>query len=347
MQNALRNIGATAAMPRQQGIVPRIFQAYRNHFGLFWRVMLPIIIVSLVLSLAWFLFFKFMVPEGQWIFSISKGIGVRSMFIFDHISQTFRYAPEPLGVQTGFGFNGQSFDIGLLWLAMCPLALIIVYHHQGINVTSGEAWHRTRQRVVSILGVSILLILTASVAGITFVLLWMTNALQLLIQDASVGISTSVFLILGVVCVATVYVLVKWSLCNQCIILENLSAVDALRRSGELVQGRWGRFFGIYLLLILGTMIFTTAVLGLTLLLFSTVSPEFTPLREVLQSGKFFGLFFGGRVQITLQSAPVWAIGVMVALNTLINAVLAPIWAILTTHLYMERAGIPEQEGSG
>ena len=87
--------------------------------------------------------------------------------------------------------------------------------------------------------------------------------------------------------------------------------------------------------------------LGLTLLLFSIIAPDFAPLREVLQSGKFFGLFFSGKVQIILQSAPVWAIVVIVAVNTLIDAVLAPIWAILTTHLYMERVEITEQDVSG
>ena len=88
---------------------------------------------------------------------------------------------------------------------------------------------------------------------------------------------------------------------------------------------------------------FTTAVLGLTLLLFSAIAPEFASLREALQSGKFFGLFFGGQVHITLQNAPVWAIETIIVVNTLIDAIIAPIWAIVTTHLYLERAGIPKQ----
>lgn len=177
--------------------------------------------------------------------------------------------------------------------------------------------------------------------GITVVFPAMTGFLQFLIQDASVGLSTSIFLFLLIVGIATVYFVVKWSLCNQCVIIENLSAIAALRRSSELVKGAWGQFFGLYLLLILVTMLFTTTVLGLTLLLFSVAAPEFAPLREVLQSGKFFSLFFGGYVRITLARAPIWAVGVMVVVNTLIHATLAPIWATLTTHLYMERAGTP------
>ena len=53
----------------------------------------------------------------------------------------------------------------------------------------------------------------------------------------------------------------------------------------------------------------------------------------------FVALFFGTQVQITLQHTPVWAIAVMTVVSTLIDALLAPIWALLTTHLYMERAG--------
>lgn len=337
MQHVLKS---TAAQ-QQQGFMSTIFRVYRNHFGLFWRVMFPVIIVSLVLNSAIFLFFKLRVPEARWTFSTSQGVGARSLSTFE----TSQSSPEPTGVQSSVGFNGSSFDIGLLWLTMGPLALIIVHRHRGENVTSGKVWQQTRRKAGSILGTCILMLL---VAGGPFIILTLIMAgfTKFVIPDSPTGFPASILfmLIAGVI---AVYFLVKWSFCNQCIILENLSAIPALRRSSELVRGRWGQLFGMYLLLTLGTMVFTTAVLSLTLLLYSAVAPAFAPLREVLQSGKFFGLFFGGRVQITLQSAPVWAIGVMVALNTVINAVLAPIWAIVTTHLYIERAGVPEQHGSG
>lgn len=335
MRNVLGNTGDTGATPRRQGIVATIFREYRNHFGLFWRVMLPVIIVSLVLNSAPFLFFKLGVPEARWTFSTSAGI-----------TASGQPSPKPIGVDSGVGFNGSSFSIGFLWLAMCPLTLIIVHRYRGINLTSGEVWQRTRRKVVSILGACILMLL---VTGGPFIILTLIMAgfTEFLIPDLPTGFSTPIILLMLIAGVVAVYYLVKWSLCNQCVIIENLPAVAALRRSGELVRGRWGQFFGMYLLLALVGMVLTTAVLGLTLLLFSVVSFEFAPLREVLQSGKFFGLFVGGQVQITLESAPVWAIGTIVATITLIDAVLAPIWAILTTHLYMERAGVPEQQVSG
>lgn len=342
MQDALENTSGIGAMPRQQRIMLTIFREYRNHFGLFWRVMFPVIIASLVLNSGIFLFFKLRAPEARWTFGTSQGVGARSL----SASETSQSSPKPTGVQSSVGFNGSSFDIGLLWLTMGPLALIIVHRHRGENVTSGEVWQQTRRKAGSILGACILMLL---VAGGPFIILTLIMAgfITFVIPDSPTGFPGPIILLMLIAGVIAVYFLVKWSLCNQGIILENLSAIPALRRSSELVRRSWGQFFGMYLLLTLGTMVFTTAVLSLTLLLFSVVLPEFAPMREVLQSGKFFGLFFGGNVAITLPNAPIWTIGVMVVLNTLINTVLAPIWAIVTTHLYMEHAGIPEQESLG
>ena len=338
MPNASGNIGDTATMPRRQGMVPRLLQEYRNHFGLFWRVMLPVIILSLALYSAFFLFSKLWISELQWTFSTSGQVS------------GFSGSTGPTtGVVLGTGFHGSSFDIGLLWLAMCPLALIIVHRHRGKDVTFGEVWQQTRRKALSILGTCMLMLLVA-VGPLIILILIIAGFTEFLMWDGRITGSSAIplpllMLIGGVV---GVYYLVKWSLCNQCVIIENLPAVAALRRSSELVKGKWGQFFGMYLFLILVGMVFTIATFGLILLLLSIITSEFAPMREVLQSEKFFGLFVGGPVQITLpSSAPIWTIGVMIALNTLTNAVLAPIWAIVTTHLYMERAGVPEQLVSG
>ena len=343
MQNVLRDTAETGAIPRRRGRVSTIFREYRNHFGLFWRVMLPVIIVSLIFNIALFLFFKLGVSEAQWSFSTSKGIGAQSSFSLDRSSGTSLPPPKPTEVDSGVGFNGSSLSIGFLWLAMCPLAFIIANRYSAINVSSGEAWQHTRRKAISILGICILMLLAAG-GPFIIVTLIMAGFSDFLIQSAAASYSAPFFLFMLLAGVVAAYFLVKWSLSNQCVIIENLSAVAALRRSSELVRGAGGRFFGMYLLLTLVTMVFTTAVLSLTLLLFSVAAPEFAPLREVLLSGKFFGIFFGGYVEITLQRAPVWAIGVMIVVNTLIDTVLAPIWALLTTHLYLERAGTPEQE---
>lgn len=338
MQDVLENTGNTISLPQRSGRMSTIFREYRNHFGLFWRVMLPIIVFSLIFNTALFLLFKVGGLEAQWTFNTSPGIKVQFLTAFDRSSGTFQPIREPIGARASVGFNGGSFDIGFLWLVMCPLAFVIVHHYRNVNATSGEAWRQTRRKTVSILGTSVLFGVFATVGLFTIFMPILIFRSQSPISHAPPALSTPILLLM-VVGIPMIYFLVKWSLYNQCIIIENLSAIAALRRSGELTRGKWWQFFGMYLLLVWGTMVFTTVVLSLTLLLFSVAAPEFAPLREVLQSGKFFGLFFGGKVGITLESAPVWAIGTMVAVNTLIHAILAPIWALLTTHLYMERAG--------
>ena len=333
MQDVLENTDNTPPVPQQSGLIATIFRGYWNHFGLFWRVMLPVIIVSLAFYSALFLFAKLWISEAQWTFSTSGEITV-----FSGSTGTHQSSSKPMGVKTTGGLSGSTFDIGFLWFPMCPLAFIIVHQYRGTNATSGKAWRHTRRKIVSILGIWVLFGLLVTAAFFTIVIPILTGFSQVLIPYVPVAPATPILLLM-IVGIPAVYFLVKWSLYNQGIIIENLSAIAALRRSSELVRGKWKQFFGMYLLLVFGTMVFTTAVLGLTLLLFSVVAPEFVPLREILLSEKFFDLFFGVQVQITLQHTPVWAIAVMVVVNILIDAILAPIWALLTTHLYMERTG--------
>ena len=313
-----------------------IFREYWNQFGLFWRVMLPVIIVSLVFCSALFLFSKLWLSETQWTFSTSGQIAVFSVPIGANQSSS-----KPMGVKTTVGFNGSTFGIGFLWLAMCPLAFIIVHQYRGTNATAGKAWRQTRRKIVPILGIWVLFGLLVTAAFFTIVIPILTGFSQVLIPYVPVVPATPILLLM-IVGIPAVYFLVKWSLYNQGIIIENLSAIAALRRSSELVSGKWKQFFGMYLLLVWGTMVFTTVILCLTLLLLSVVAPEFVPLREILLSETFFHLFFGTQVEITLQHTPVWAIAVMVVVNELIDAVLAPIWALLTTHLYIKQTGIQQ-----
>ena len=336
MHGVLENASNMASLPRQSGLLSTIFRAYRNHFGLFWRVMLPVIVLSLIFKLAVFLLFKFGVDGAQWSFSTSQGISApRSSSIFNESSGTSQPSLESTGVRSGRGFSASSFTIGFLWLTMCPLILII-RQHRGTAATFREVWRQTLRKTWAILSGSLLA--SALTLGIGLVPI----SLMLLMEPIQLRFPTLILLSLLIPGVPITYFLVKWSLYNQGIIVENLSAIAAFRRSSALVRGVWGRFFSMYLLLALGTTMFTTAVFSLTLLLFSVVAPEFAALQEVLQSKEFFTLFFGGYVQITLESVPIWAVGVMSTVSTLIHAILAPIWALLTTHLYIERAGIQQ-----
>ena len=106
-----------------------------------------------------------------------------------------------------------------------------------------------------------------------------------------------------------------------------------------------GKFLSLYLLFAWGAAVITTALLSLTVLLLSFFIPELTPAREALLSVKFFTLLWGNSAEIALDSTPnFWVLVVLGSVTTLIHAILAPIWALLTTHIYMERIATAPKE---
>ena len=322
MTDTAENANTTDRTPRQAGLISIIFKCYRENFGLFWRIMLPVIVFSFLFNIGENCSDGFFDPETVWRFDTASGLSV---------SET----PKSIGVDWGMIFGFNSFSIGFLWLTMCPLIFAIIERRRGVEVTSRSAWRRVRSQAGPILAASFLLFLLGIVALLGFLLLTLKVVPN--VPDSPFGSSLclGIFLIVG----GIIYFAVNWSLYNQSIIIEGRkSTIASLRRSSELVRGIWGRAFSMYLLLALATLVLTSVILGLTLLMFSLTLPEFAPLREVLLSVKFLTLCVGGYARISFESSPgFWSVGVMVLVNIFVNAVMAPVWAILTTHLYMER----------
>lgn len=223
MQNVLEDTGDAVATSQQHPkLASRIFRDYRNNLGLFWRVMFPLIILNLLLYMGMFLFFKLVSSEGQWTISTASSLATTS-------------PPAPAqseGVKWGMHFGFSSVPLGLLWLAMCPLVFIIVQRHNGIDLTFKAVWQQTLRKTVPILGAAFLIGLFAS--GVPLIAGFISETLD----PAYGSMLFSVFLYIVVAWfVFAIYFVVKWSLYNQGIIIENLSAIAALRRSSELVRG--------------------------------------------------------------------------------------------------------------
>jgi hypothetical protein len=290
--------------------------------------MVPIIIFSVLFDIGANFSDSFFGPENLWHFDTARGMSVGKY-------------PESTGVGSGMIFRFHVFSLGFLWLTMCPLIFAMVERRRDVEVAARGAWRRARGKVVPILAASFLLYLLGIGAFLSFSLF-----ASGIVPDVPLPFGSSLYLGLFLIIGGIIYLGVNWSLYNQIIIIEDQRlTITSLRRSSELVRGMWGRAFGMYLLLVLVTMVITSTILGLTLLLFSLTVPEFAPLREVLLSVKFLTLFVGGYARISFENAPsFWTVGVMVLVNTLIHAFLAPVWAILTTHLYMERAAISNQQ---
>ena len=324
MTDVVENSKPVDTLPRQPRFISTIFKCYRENFVLFWRIMMPVIIFSFLFDFGLSFSNSFFYPEELWHFDTARGVFVSE-------------DPKPVGIDSGMIFGFHAFSISWLWLTMCPLILAIVKRCRGAKVTARSVWRRTGSEAGPILAASCLLYVVGIVALLGFLLLTVKVIPNIPDSPYASSLCLGLFLLVDVI----IYFGVNWSLYNQSIIIENQRSTTAsLRRSSELVRGVWGRTFGMYLLLAFGTMALTSTILGLTLLLFSLTVPEFASLREVLLSVKSLTFFFGGYARISFESAPnFWTVGIMALLNTLINAVVAPIWAILTTHLYMERTG--------
>ena len=333
MQNVLENTADAGEITEQHpNLVSRIFRDYRNNFGLFWQVMLPLIIVNLLFYLGIFLFGKLMSPGGQWMLSTESSLAAHSVY-------SSSQSGLPAGVTWGMNL-GMTAHVSLLWLAMCPLIFTIVQRRNNINPTFKTTWQQTLRKTVPILGIALFIGILIPIVPAVFSFLVFEIFLKKLIPSYSTAllfisawISGAWFLF------TTAYLFVKWSLYNQGIMIENLSAMGAIRRSSELVRGRtWWRLLGIYLLLIYVTTVLTSVFLGLTIVFLSFAVPEFIPMREMLLPQRFISLLFFGFARISIDNAPnYWTIGAMVSVHTLIHAMLAPVWASLTTHLYTEQ----------
>ena len=330
MQNVLENTNVADTIPQKHPkLVSKIFRDYRNNFGLFWRVMFPLIIVNLLLYMGMFLFSTLMSSEGQWTISTDGGLSA-----YTSSSQS----AQRVGVVWGLSFS--TAHIGLLWLAMCPLVFAIVQRRNGMDLTFKAVWQRTLRKTVPILGAAFFI--GGLFFGFPVILGFLAFEMffKELVQSNAPPLVFVFSCIIAAWFVLTAYFVVKWSLYNQGIMIENLSVIGALRRSSKLVRGStWWKFLGIYLLLIWASTVLTSLLLSLTLVLLSFGVPELVPMREVLQPAKLVSLLVGGFGKLTLEGMPnFWTVGVMVSVHTLVHAILAPIWASLTTQLYMEQA---------
>ena len=138
-----------------------------------------------------------------------------------------------------------------------------------------------------------------------------------------------------------IYFLVTLSLYNPCLILENNSIIGIFRRSHALVSGARLRFFGIYLLTGWIASVITSVLLGIALFAFSMFISDLAPIREALPPLKFLSLFIGGDIEIVLpQLLSVPTTVAILIVKGLIATFLVPIWAILTTQLYLERIDV-------
>ena len=351
---------------RRTNLLRTIVELYRNHWRLFWCIMLPVAIVAISLDIAQFFHFAelsenetrhtFMTPSRQ-VHTATSNINT-TRGITPTIANTTNAAPRvewgltPIpyfrttdgkGTAWEWKIKFKSLDYGalvLLLLTLCPLSLAVARISRGAEVsetvegvpppTAREMWRQTGRKALTVFVATLLLLLIVDVGNYLYMLMgW-------LIPSHAWTFQFELGYILSVV--PYIYFMVTLSLYNPCLILENNSLIGIFRRSHALVSGASVRFFGIYLLTGWIAAVITSVLIGVALLVFSLFISELAPVRETLASLKFLTLFIGADVEVVLpQVLRTPATVAILVVKGLIATFLIPIWAILTTRLYLER----------
>ena len=241
----------------------------------------------------------------------------------------------------------------LLLLTLCPLSLVVGHilrrsDQSGLQqnqLTAREAWRQTGRKAWTVLRILILSVLVMFVISLaqdySYEFVIGKIARWSIIPTDFLSMTLLITPFYYIFTALTLYFLVAISLYNPCLILEdNRSVVGVLRRSWSLVHGAKWRFIGIYLLTGWVISVIDSVLMGAILWGFSLFIRDFAAIQGALSPLKFLTLFIGADIQILLPqllSTPVMV--VILGITALIEIFLfLPIWAILTTYLYVKRA---------
>ena len=361
-------------MPDNQrtSLAGTIVTLYRNHGGLFWRIIMPVAIIAIILNIALF-FYSVSRFEQDMNDSVNRPVGTVTANVNTisgihptltsagadtksaGVSWQFYLIPsfhstDDKGITWRWELNFRSFEYSLLILLLltfCPLSLAVAHisrdaqatdivQQDPTSLTAREMWRQTGRKAFMVFASLLIFILLIDVIANLYglVLLLMPSLGRILPFELTSFLIT-------VSNVSYIYFLVTLSLYNPCLILENNSIMGVFRRSHALVSGARLRFFGIYLLTGWIASVITSVLLGIALLVFSMFIADLAQVRDALPLLKFLSLFIGGDIEIVLpQLLSVPTTVAILVVKGLIATFLVPIWAILTTRLYLERVDV-------
>ncbi|MDE0688058.1 MAG: hypothetical protein OXI61_07830 [Candidatus Poribacteria bacterium] len=362
-------------MPNDQhtNLARTIVTLYRNHCGLFWRIMMPVAIIAIMLDVAMFFYVvtgleKDIKNRGdQNVEAVTTNVntingihptitsGVANTREWSGMSWQFYLIPN-FHSNDGKGriwkweldFLGLNYSLPIMFLLLtfCPLSLAVARISAVSQIsnttedlstpTAREIWRDTGRKAFTIFAALLIFILLIDVVANLYglVLLLVSSLGHMLPFQLTSFLFT-------VSWVFHIYFLVTLSLYNPCLILENNSIMGIFRRSHALVSGARLRFFGIYLLTGWIASVLISVLLGTAFLVFSVFVPELAQVRDALSPLKFLSLFIGGDIEVVvpeLLNVPT-TVAILIV-KGLIATFLVPIWAILTTLLYLEQVDV-------
>ena len=249
-----------------------IFTQYRDHCGLFWRIMLPVVIIAIALEVA--LFFYSVTRVENYIDDIFREVYTTSSNVntisgvYPTMAPAKRDVPADAstpdlnlqvfstlsfsstdsdGTTWKWGLNFQTFDYSpliLLLLTLCPLSLAVAQIARGstpqasVSLTARDIWRQTGRKFWGVLGAPLLFVLIVDVGTYLYLaILWLVRADRPL-HDSLLDLAVSPYLF-GTFVLLQCYLLVTLSLYNPCLILENNSIIGVF--SPKPCLGEWGK----------------------------------------------------------------------------------------------------------
>ncbi|RKU30297.1 hypothetical protein C6497_04880 [Candidatus Poribacteria bacterium] len=233
----------------------------------------------------------------------------------------------------------------LLIFTLCPLSIIVASQIQASEIdvptgtsplTAHSSWKYTSSKALKVLIIPILFLVMTELSRLIYVLF------SFILPKLTHSYLGTVFTLLQIL--VTIYLLITFSLYNQCIIFENRSILEIFKRSYSLVKGVRLKFLLIYLLIAWIAALVSSVLMGSALLILSIFFTELVPIQDAFSLLKFLSLFIGGDVGVILPNQLDFLPTVLILIVTgIVFMLIVPLWAIVTTYLYNERIAITSE----
>lgn len=233
----------------------------------------------------------------------------------------------------------------LLIFTLCPLSMVVASQIQTSEIdvptgtsplTARSSWKHTSSKALKVFIVPVLFLVITELSRYIYVLF------SFILPKLTHTYLGTAFTLLQIL--VTIYLLVTFSLYNQCIIFENRSILEIFKRSYSLVKGVRLKFLLIYSLTTWIAALVSSVLMGSALLILSIFFTELAPIQDAFSILKFLSLFIGGDVGVILPNQlDILPTILILIVRGIVFLLIVPLWAIVTTHLYNKRIGmIPE-----
>lgn len=230
----------------------------------------------------------------------------------------------------------------LLIFTLCPLSIVVASQIQDSEIdvptgtsplTARSSWKHTSSKVLKVLIVPILFLIITELSRLIYVFI------SFILPKLTHSFLGTAFTLLQIL--VTIYLLVTFSLYNQCIIFENRSILEIFKRSYSLVKGVRLKFLLIYSLTAWIVALVSSVLMGSALLILSIFFTELAPIQNAFSLLRFLSLFIGGDVAVILPNQlDILPTVLILIVGGIVYMLIVPLWAIVTTHLYNERIGM-------